>query len=310
MDDIRSFNINNFNTDYKSAVLAAELIEAGVVDINDLFIWPMGGGQRNFSKDVLSIDWYAPVSGYKDFVCIKSSREGLYDMLPEGLFHKSVPYASTRSTEEIIDQIRIHKEQEKSARLFFLPLEAEMNLFRVLIELHENKIDKKNIYNDLVEIFRPGWEIFELLDAQQANIFLHMIPFLHQTKGDLERLQNLAALLLQVPVRISLAAAPRAELADGASVLGEAALGVNLVTSAVFNEGDDMVQISIGPVPAAKALTFYDGTRSDKIIRMLVGYFVPADVDVSVTVEILPEERKLCLGLVEDTAVLGFSSYL
>ncbi|PUZ25390.1 hypothetical protein DCC81_13930 [Chitinophaga parva] len=306
MDDIRSFNINNFNTDYKPAVLAAELIEAGAVDLNDLFIWPVGGGQRNFSKDILSIDWYAPVSGYKDFVCIKSSREGLYDMLPEGLFHPSVPYASTRSTEEIIDQIRIHKEQEKSARLFFLPLEAEINQFRILIELHENKIDKKNIYNDLVEIFRPGWEIFELLDAQQANIFLHMIPFLHQTKGDLERLQNLATLLLQVPVHIALVPAPQATLADGASILGEAGLGVDLVTSPTFNEGDDMVHIRIGPLPAARALTFYDGTRADKIIRTLVGYFVPADVDVSVSVEILPEERNLCLG----PAVLGFDAYL
>lgn len=306
MDDIRSFNINNFNTDYKPAVLAAELIEAGAVDLNDLFIWPQGGGQRNFSKDILSIDWYAPVSGYKDFVCIKSSREGLYDMLPEGLFHPAVPYASTRSTEEIIDQIRIHKEQERSARLFFLPLEAEINQFRILIELHENKIDKKNIYNDLVEIFRPGWDIFELLDAQQANIFLHMIPFLHQTKGDLERLQNLAALLLQVPVHIALAPAPQATLAGGASTLGTAGLGVDLVTSPTFNEGDDMVHIRIGPLPAARALTFYDGTRSDKIIRTLVGYFVPADVDVSVSVEILPEERNLCLG----PAVLGFDAYL
>src|SRR5262249_629399 len=153
-----------------------------------------------------------------------------YDMLPEGLFHAAVPYASTRSTEEIIDQVRLHKEQEKSARLFFLPLEAEINQFRVLIELHENKIDKKNIYNDLVEIFRPGWAIFDLLDAQQANIFLHMIPFLHQTKGDLGRLQNLATLLLQVPVQIVLAPAPQAIFADGGSILGEAALGVTLVT--------------------------------------------------------------------------------
>ncbi|HEY0271777.1 MAG TPA: type VI secretion system baseplate subunit TssG [Chitinophaga sp.] len=309
MDDIRAFNTNNFNTDYKAAVLAAEMVEAGV-DIHQLFIWPVGGGQRNFSKDILSIDWYAPLTGYKDFICIKSSREGLYDMLPEGLFHPPVPYASTRSPEEVIDQIRLHKQQEKEARQFFLPLEAELNLFRILIELQENKIDKKNIYNDLVEIFRPGWDIFALLDAQQANVFLHMIPFLHHAKGNLERLQNLAGLLLQVPIRIALRPAGAAAFDGGGCGLGESVLGVDMVSGAVFNEGDDAVEITIGPLPVAQALTFYNGTRADKILRMLVGYFVPADVDVSVKVEILPGERAMVLGEQEATAVLGFSSFL
>lgn len=202
MEETPSFDINNFHTDYKAAVLAAELVEAGF-DINRLFIWPSGSARRNFSKDVLSVEWYAPDGGYKDYLCIKSSREGLYDMLPEGLFHASVPYSSTRTTEELIDQIKLHKEQEKQARKFFLPLEAEINMFRVLIELHENKIDKKNIYNDLVEIFRPGWEIFELLDQQQANIFLHLIPLLHQAKGDLARLEQVAGLMLGWPVRVA-----------------------------------------------------------------------------------------------------------
>lgn len=58
---------------------------------------------------MLSVDWHTTENGYKHLLCIKSSREGLYDMLPEGLFHQPISYSSTRSMEDIIDQIRLHK---------------------------------------------------------------------------------------------------------------------------------------------------------------------------------------------------------
>lgn len=305
MEDLRSFNINNFHTDYKAAVLAAELVEAGF-DINRLFIWPSGSSRRNFSKDVLSVEWYAPEGGYKDYLCIKSSREGLYDMLPEGLFHASVPYSSSRTTDDLIDQIKRHKEQEKQARKFFLPLEAEINLFRILIELHENKIDKKNIYNDLVEIFRPGWEIFELLDQQQANIFLHMIPLLHQAKGDLSRLEKLTALLLQMPVSVT-AVPCRTAYQDGGSQLGTGLLGVDLIAGSSFYEGDEEVLVQVGPVNPADAMRLFPGERLEQVVRWLVAYFVPADMHVRLDVEIEKESREIVL---DESAVLGYTAFI
>ena len=99
-------------------LLAAELVESGF-DINRLFIWPAGNSRRNFSRDVQSVEWHHLEHAHQSLLCIKTSREGLYDMLPEGLFHQPVPYSSTRSTEEIIDQIRRYKEEEQQARRFF-----------------------------------------------------------------------------------------------------------------------------------------------------------------------------------------------
>lgn len=305
MEGIPSFNLNNFDTDYKAAVLAAELVESGF-DINRLFIWPSGSSRRNFSKDVLSVEWHATENGYKELLCIRSSREGLYDMLPEGLFHQPVPYTSTRSTEEIIDQIKRHKLEEKEARKFFLPLEAEINLFRILIELRENKIDKKNIYDDLIKIFHPGWEIFSLLDQQQSNIFLHMIPFLHGVKGDLEKLENLASLLLQMPVTIS--TEPTGPQQAGLqSRTGECLLGVDMICGDVFDEGDEALVINVGPVSAQMAMQLFPGERLEKIMRWLVAYFVPAEMEVRLQTNILPEERVLVL---DRDAVLGYTAFI
>jgi hypothetical protein len=302
MEDTPFFKINNFHTDYKAAVLAAELVEAGI-ELNRIFIWPSGAGRRNFSKDILSVEWYAPDGGYKDYLCIKSNREGLYDMLPEGLFHTAVPYSSTRSTEELIDQIKLHKEQEKEARKFFMPLEAEINLFRVLIELYENKIDKKNFYNDLIDIFRPGWEIFELLDQQQANIFLHLIPMLHDTKGNLEKLQQVLNLMLQMPVAVY-PVNGQSRVADTVCVLGETRLGIDMIAGNTFLEGDEEIMIRVGPISAAQALALMPGERLEEIVRWLVSYFVPADVAVRLETEL--NERKMKL----EESVLGYTAFL
>ncbi|WP_291911132.1 type VI secretion system baseplate subunit TssG [Chitinophaga sp. CB10] len=277
-------------------------MEAGI-DLNRIFIWPAGAGRRNFSKDVLSVEWYSPAGGFKDYLCIKTNREGLYDMLPEGLFHTAVPYSSTRSTEELIDQIKLHKEQEKAARKFFMPLEAEINLFRVLIELYENKIDKKNFYNELIDIFKPGWEIFELLDHQQANIFLHLIPLLHDTKGDLEKLQQVLHLMLQMPVAVHTAPG-RTLTATEDCLLGDTRLGVDMIAGNTFLEGDEEVIIRVGPVTVSQAMELMPGERLEKVVRWLVSYFVPADVEARL--ETALAERKAALA----ESVLGVTAYL
>ncbi|WP_346319685.1 type VI secretion system baseplate subunit TssG [Chitinophaga sp. YIM B06452] len=308
MENKTVFNLNNFETDYKASVLAAELVEAGY-SLEDIFIWPSGNSRRNFAKDVLSVDWFTPAAGNRQLLCIRSSREGLYDMLPEGLFHKPVPYSSTRTTEEIIDQIKRHKQEEKDARKFFLPLEAEINLFRILIELRENKIDKKNIYDDLIRIFQPAWEIFDLLDQQQANIFLHMIPYLQNTRGDISKLANITSLLLQMPAAIQVqpARSRKAEAYLAGNRAGECTLGVDMICGDSFLEGDEEILITVGPVSAQEALRLLPGSRLDKIVQWLVAYFVPADMEVRLESVIREEERTMVLG---SESPLGYALHL
>jgi hypothetical protein len=50
--------------------------------------------------------------------------------------------------------------------------------------LHENKLDKRIHYDNLLRIFSDHWEIFEYLDARQSDIFLNLIPILHDLRDD------------------------------------------------------------------------------------------------------------------------------
>lgn len=302
--------LNDLVSDYKAAVLAAELIENGTPP-EQLFIWPTGGGLRNFSKDVIAIERFIPEQGFADLLCIKSSREGLYDMLPEGLFHQGTAYSATTNTDEIVDQIKRHRQEEKETRLFFLPFEAEINFLRIVTELYENRVDKKTSYADLVNIFRPQWEIFQYLDLHQANTFLHFIPLLNEARGNFPFFENMLSLLLQTDVQVSLQPLPPAPPAPNEGCeLGMARLGVDLVAGSQFNEGADEIVIALGPLPAPDAVAFLPGSVNNTIIRLLSDYCLPADLEVRVDIQLQPAARRMDMSPGSANNVLGYTAFL
>jgi hypothetical protein len=304
------YNINDIASDYKAAVLAAELIETGI-PADQVFIWPVGGGVRSFSKDIVSVEKYTPESGYQDLICIKSSREGLYDMLPEGLFHQHTPYASTTRATDIVDQIKQHREEEKDARRFFLPFEAEINFLRVVTEIYENRVDKKHTYEDLINIFRPQWEIFDILNLHQGNIFLHAIPLIASTRGNLSFFENLLQLLLDLPVQVYYSPLPaKTNPSPVACVLGECSLGIDLFPGTAFDEGVDEIVIEFGPLTATEAVSLLPGSHNERIVQLLTRYCLPAESEVRIQLELRKEAQSLQLHKESANDVLGHTTFL
>lgn len=304
MSEGMNLSAGDMDTDFKASVLAAALIENGLSPF-DLVIWPVGGGIRNFSKEVIGVEKWQPSDGTPEYVCIRTSREGIYDMLPEGLFHRPDPYSSTTTTDSIVDSIRRHKEEEKEARLFFLPFETEIHFLRVLSELHEYRMDKRNIYADFIRLFLPEWRILEYMDLWQANVFLQFVPFLHSARGDLSFLRKLLELILQVPVEVGTRLQKPAGAAGGGG-LGELRLGVDLVAGAEFNEGEDEVWIHLGPLSAEQTTELLPGTRRDTLLHRLIGYCLP--ITFEVTVELLMKKEDQAFSLA-DNPVLGYSTF-
>ena len=58
-------------------------------------------------------------------VTIFSFRKGIYDFLPEGLFHPPSLGTQKSGIKEVIEQIRKQKRNEIDARNFFQPFELE-----------------------------------------------------------------------------------------------------------------------------------------------------------------------------------------
>src|SRR5947209_7624350 len=113
-------SFGNWFDDFKAEVTAAEMVELGIPD-DQVIILLLGAMKRSARKDIQSIEEELSVYDRKEYVVIKTPKEGIYDMLPEGLFHHPSAHKSAKSEKEIIKIIKQRKEEEQNARKFFIP---------------------------------------------------------------------------------------------------------------------------------------------------------------------------------------------
>ncbi|CAM4072091.1 Type VI secretion, VasB, ImpH, VC_A0111 [Pedobacter westerhofensis] len=304
---------NNLDTDYKVITKAAELIESGDFEDDQIVVLPVGGRKSAFAKDLENHSFYYSDSKRKDCLVIELNREGLYDMLPEGLFHQPPTGSSGFSEQEMIEDVQIRRAEEKDARKFFMPFEAELNHLRTILELYENKLDKRTTYNDLTRIFGAEWKEFELLDNEQSIIWMHLLPLISEKRNNLEFLGQLLSSLFKLNVKAALndANLKRVPIAESMQfVLGAGSLGIDAVIGNSFLTDEEEVIISIGPADTDKLVRFMPGTPAACIIDLAVSYLIPVGNEVSIRLVADTANQLGSLGAESNNSFLGFTVYL
>ncbi|GGH01398.1 type VI secretion system baseplate subunit TssG [Mucilaginibacter phyllosphaerae] len=304
---------NQLDTDYKAVTLAAELIEQGLISADDVIILPAGPQQRAYAKDISEVSNYTSEYRNRQMLAIHVNREGLYDMLPEGLFHQP-PASSVMITEQaMIKDIAIRREEEKQARAFFAPLEAELYHTRTIIELYESRLDKKSTYHELVNIFLKEWQEFKCFDNGQMLILMHVLPVIHEQRNNLPFISNILSIMFKVNVdmqyQLCTNTAPPQEMKALETKLGTGVLGVNFIAGQVYEQEQELI-INIGPLTAAQMLSFLPGTRSAEALDVLLSYFIPLSTTVNTSYLVGPDDQKMVLGFDAENACLGFTTYL
>jgi type VI secretion system protein ImpH len=311
-------NVNQVATDFRAEVIAAELIENGTPAERVLII-PLGGLNRPQSKDIERVEQEVSEYDNKEYILIKTHKEGLYDKLPQHIFHTPISYTLNKNEREVAEAIRQHRLEEKAARTFFLPFDASVNSVRSLIALYEIQLDKKFHFNQLVNIFKEHWEIFQHLDVLQANIFLQFLPLIHRMRDDWRAIEAFFELMFQAPSKIS----TRVQRKQSAAVkdvdlvysqIGSGVLGVDLTTGDCF-EGGDFAEIVIrfGPLSTKQITNFTGELYQEKIVMMLCDYLLPADMDVVIQYDLAKQNRGFILneaGSIGSNCEMGISTYL
>lgn len=303
----------SYDLDFKAEVIAAEMIEHGL-SADHVLILQAGAIKRPFRPDVTSIENELSEYDDKEYTLIKTSREGIYDMLPEGLFHYATAHKNATTENEIIKSIKQRRIEEVNARKFFLPFEATINFLRMQMSLYENKIDKRSHYDELINIFSEQWQIFQYLDARQANIFLHLIPVLHNLRDDLKALETIFEMMFILPVTISLnTALPFKPEEAFKSKLGDSTLGINLTTGNInYDDGSDNVNIKITCLKDKTLQQFMPGSNSAKILQLMCDYLLPVHLDITISYELNASDKITRLADNDNSysSVLGEGTYL
>jgi type VI secretion system protein ImpH len=304
---------SDYDNDFRAEVIAAEMVENGI-NPDRILILLSGSMKRTFRPDVTSIEDELSEYDHKEYTVIKTSREGIYDMLPEGLFHHATSHKNTQTHTEIIKGIKRRKQEEVNARKFFLPFETTINFLRMQMALYENRLDKRSHYDELVNIFSEQWEIFQYLDTRQANIFLLLLPILHNLRDDFGATETIFEAVFLLPVRVSLKTQlPFQPPERILSKLGDSVIGIDLTTgNENYDEGTDEIHIHISCSNNKKLQQFMPGGRNDKILQLLCDYFLPVHLDTVITFEVETASKITRLADSETfyNSVLGADTWL
>lgn len=295
--------------DYRMEAVVAFWLENGLCSFENITIAPKGTFERRYKKDILEVE---KQSNPPDSIQINISREGLYDMLPEGMFHEAIRKAQ-KNIKDSVEESHRYKREEKAARKLFLPLEQEFYRQKVWLEMAELQTSLSSVRSDSVSMFFEFWGLKqELFTSEQKNFMLAVLPNLHRIVGNMDLTAYCLGVILQEEVEITSTFLYDEKHVDPLlySPLGEVLLGVNSVLGKGFVEDDPVIQVKIGPVDPENLFPWLPGERLDKLVNLLCGYFFPAENEVVITLKVSEGEEEFGLEKEVYSPRLGFTTVL
>lgn len=308
--DNERMTANTLETDFKAEVVASGLKERGY-DPERTLIIRQGDSRRGFSKDIDCIHTEYSQYDLTDYLHLYVNRKSIYDELPEGIFHRNIYYKDKHSKSEVLDEIRIHREEEYFVRRFFKPFEIVIDQMLVNFQHKERRFDKMNVHEDYIRIFSETWSVLNLLPLKQAVMFIKMLPFLETITNSLDKISQIMSILLDVPVNVKRGNKSHTvvdeELIPG---LGECMLGETMILGNSFDDGYFRILVEIGPISAKRVEFFIEGSRGQNILKILNGMLLPADKEIEIRYIIEQDDAIFRLSDEENVSYLGINTYL
>ena len=314
---IISFNenrnyINGITTDYKAEVIAAGFIEAGY-DAEHTLIMRRGASRRGVAKDVDYAEVVFMQSDLSDYLHINTNRDGIYDSLPEVMFHTNIQSEHKRTKNTVLKEIQQHRIEEAGMRSFFRPLEAAIDHARIFVQSRERMIDKKNLYRNYVDMFIQYWPIIGLLPLPQAVYFMQAVPIIRDINNDFDKIAQIMTGILGYKIRIIKGRIMTADYRkeDSSTCLGSCKLGCSMILGTSFIDGYHSIQIRIGLMRQKELEYFMNGSDGEKILNALIDMMMPCDRTVEIKLEVASEYERYILSNGKRTGSrLGINSVL
>ena len=301
--------------DLRLEVVLADLIACGY-RFDDFIIQPVSLFARRYRRDIGTVseeqaeEWISPRT------VVEVHREGLYDALPQQLFHQPGSPTPQDGVRAMVEEIQMQRRREKATRRFFLPFEQEFYRMRVLLEQEERRY-MANLsaqwYNEVMSRF---WELDGQLPPRQVTTLLYLLPLAHRIVGDMRYTQYCFESVLEVPVRLRnapplqfSAEAVQASEDSGGFALGKGELGRDFVLSGAYYETIPALEISLESLTTAELEVFLaPNTWQARVLGLLCRYFLPFEADVILRYEMAPGNQSFVLSDEGETAVLGYTT--
>lgn len=305
--DIYEIKANNVGSDIKAEIIAADLVENGV-DVDDIVITPAGLAERFHSRDILHIEARQDRLGLRDLLNIAVSREGLYNSLPEAIFHV-FDKGKKANAAGFVEDYKKHKAEEEAARQFFLVFEKEIFRLRTLLELSERQSMSGFSEQFKSDLYLNLWPELKDVDEIYLPALIFILPIAHKVIGNTLIVETLFGYMLNQQVSIRHSNVTRVMINNTDSqYLGRNYLGVNTVIGNETADFTPLVEIRVGPLKKGDLVSLMPGGEARKTLDLTCKYLFPALTDINVTLLLDSDCEKLILSADKSDGVLGFTS--
>jgi len=295
--------------DVRAEVFVLEVSRGGIA-ADRFYFQTQSTFRRSKARDIQSVRVDTRESGDGQVV-VDTNREGLYDMLPEGLFHLGRPSDAGGAGRDVFQDIREARREEADARKFFGPFENEFYQRRLQLEQREYELLLKGDEGRAREVFHRLHGSSEGLEGRYILPLLHMLPLFHRIRGDMYQVARCLARFLGRPVRIGEAQRDRRlSVARGLKPLGEALLGVDAVAGDCFSSGMPAYEVHVSDIPRDEIRRYFPGGGSDGLIGYLLPRLLPMECGWTVVLHLQPGDRGMQLADETEGAYLGYDTYL
>lgn len=286
--------------DIKAEVVVSEILENSNVDFSNLTINNTSTFKRPYRRDI--IDYKQSLTNIDNYTLnFNLSRNGIYDSLPEGVFHnpsdpalKSLSYQKKREKQ---------KQEEREARLFFQPIENETFNQYVNIEKEERALIDRftDVKNNFLLKF---WQADKSLPKKYLLKLIKLLPSIHKISGNLELTALCLERIIDEKVTLEKVNSPY-KVPNNKEEKGES-LGVDLVLgvdeSIVLHP---QINATIGPINEQNIKNFVDDSPTMRFIQVFYEYFIPMEMEVNTQIDyehnnkgfVLHENEPALMGL-------------
>ena len=304
------------NKDLRAEFIAMELMDKGF-RADQIYFAPQGLFRRSYRKDIMDIR-FEDEDGEDLKVFFHVSREGIYDALPEGLFHKPIQKKIQPSKDEIIDEFKLHRKEKASARKFFLPLDNEFIRERLLMEMEERRGAVEYLFSHESESVILFSEIFKHLSESQSLLVARLLPVLNGIRGDLDTAIYFISEVLEEQVVISSHERKQKRfLADENMTIDNCKLGHTFILGDSFEEAVSVLRFDIGPITKTQFRDYFPKGKKDRIFRFLCNLLIPIEYVIETSLLLKDEEKyfeleepKRSKEEEKSPAFLGYNVYL
>jgi len=304
----RKLDNKQSTVDLRAEYLAADLIDHEGSELDSIFMYPISSFKRSSRHDVEEVENVK--DDIHDYYVIEVNREGLYDALPQALFHKKPKgKGPSYAAQEMIEDIRRGKDEEAGARRFFKLFEKELNRLRIMIELQERQ--SLLGFNDTsrYDLFMHIWDNVSGQGQSVLNQVFYYLKFASNFSGSIDFLKFCLHKLFDIKVTSSV---EQGTIENGTNnLLGQNYLGYNLILSNKDYLRNNILNLELKNIPREDLRKYMKGGVHFAVLSYMCDYFVPLEYELKIKLNVIAGQQQMVLSQDESFASrLSYTSTL